>query len=184
VPLYFLRRQRDLLVDFLQRKYALLVDKISALPSAYYYTTGVVVTAGFITCHVLSGSGDSNMSPERFYREWAPKLIPVDVRLDQSGTDACDARGMVCVSMARRRVHESTSQKFFGYTTPPCSARVIREPTCLQTSQTDYALKGIVLRRSPEADAEVPDISGHDYSCLSSAVEKQGIFQFANCVEP
>jgi hypothetical protein len=49
------------------------------------------------------------------------------------------------------------NHKFFGYTTPTCSARVIREPGCLRPFQVDYAVKGVVLRRSPDADPEAKD---------------------------
>jgi len=119
-----------------------------------------------------------------FYRQLAPDLFPVDVHLDQSGTDACDAQEMICVSMSRRRLFLSRNHKFYGYMTPSCSARVIREPTCVESSQTDYALKGIVEPRSPEADADVPDLSWQDYVCLQTGKGPQGIYQFANCVKP
>jgi hypothetical protein len=58
VPLSVLVDQRNFLVDFLQRQRARLVDQtfaltatLSALPAAYYYTAGVAITAGFLTCH-------------------------------------------------------------------------------------------------------------------------------------
>lgn len=110
-----------------------------------------------------------------------PELFRVDVRLNQSGTDACDSQGMICVSMTRKPIHDQ-NDKFFGNSTPTCSARVIRASRC--SPETDYAMKGVVLRRSPEADAGVADLSGLDHFCLASEKGKQGIFQFANCVKP
>jgi hypothetical protein len=77
------------------------------------------------------------------------------------------------------------NRKFFGYSTPPCTATVIREARCLEPFQTDYAVKGVILRRSPEADEGAQDPSpGTDFFCLSAEQGKQGIFQFANCVKP
>jgi len=220
-----LQRQRDRLVGFLQHRGTLLVDQslaltatLSALPAAYYYTAGVAITAGFLTCHGAARGLDTiaykkgyeaaqvqvqqqaRLLSQRMtaldaevearvaqgiaqaQRE-QPELFPVDVRLDQSGTDACDARGMICVSMARRRVVD-INHKFFGYTTPTCSATVIRQSSCLQGWKTNYALKGVVLRRSPEAAVGVEDLSIFDHICLSNEKEKLGIFHFANCVRP
>jgi hypothetical protein len=182
--------------------------KLTAFPAVSYYTAGVAVTAvtaGFITCHVLSESVEKpfiefikNIRAEaaaegrtaaevinRIIRHdeegkarsakllQQPEYFPIDVRFNQSGTDACDAQGMICVSMARRRIID-INHKFFGHSTPTCSAKVIREPTCSRNFQTDYALKGIVLRRSPEADAGAQDLSGADFSCLGAQEEKQG----------
>jgi hypothetical protein len=118
------------------------------------------------------------------YRQLAPDLFPVDVRLGQSGTDACNVQGMVCVSMSLARRIRDVNRKFFGSSIPQCSAKVIRESSCSRDYQTDYALKGVVLRRSPEADAGVLDLSTADYFCLSSERGKQGIYQFANCLKP
>jgi hypothetical protein len=233
-PLYVLVDQRNYLVDFLRRqrdrlldRTAAVADKLTALPAAYYYTAGVAITAGFLTCHGAARGLDTiaykkgheaaqvaalsereaaidaevkarvaqeiaqarrelqDTFEERVmdrYRELAPALSPVDVRLNQSGTDACKAEKMICVSMSRTRIHERRSNKFFGFSTPPCSARVIREPIC--PPETDYAMKGVVLERSPEADPGVSDFSGNDYFCLTKEKGKQGIFQSANCVKP
>jgi hypothetical protein len=213
--------------------------KLSALPPTYYYTAGVAITAGFLTCHGAARGLDTiaykkgheaaqvevqqqarllsermaaleaevdarvaqgiaqvqrelqdvfeervrRMSAERLNRELVPDRSQVDVRLGQSGIDACDAQGMICVSMARDPILD-INHKFFGYTTPSCSAIVIRESRCSRHHQTDYALKGVVLRRSPKADPGVEDVSIYDLFCLSNAKGKQGIYQFANCVKP
>jgi hypothetical protein len=188
VPLYLLFRGRDRLID----KFLTLADemaqRIAALPAAYYYTAGVAITAGFLTCQAVPVVRDRGMSAERFYRELAPNLFPVDVRLDQSGTTACDAQGMVCVSMSLARIKD-VNQKFFGSSIPPCSAKVVRESavvsfSCSRDFQTDYALQGVVLRRSPKADAGVQDLSRASHFCLGTEKGKQGIYQFANCVKP
>ncbi len=113
-----------------------------------------------------------------------PELFPVDVHLDQSGNDACDSQGMICVSVSRTRI-EDQNHKFFGSSTPPCSAKVIRESSfCPRAFQTEYALTGVVLRRSPKADAGVQDLSRDKRFCLGDEKGKQGIYQFANCVKP
>ena len=199
MPLYFLNRRRDL-----------LADKLSALPAAYYYTVGAAVTAGFIVCHALPGGGDrvrletakferASLEVQALQRQLqekdqkidelkalripTPSLFPVDVHVNQSGTDACDSQGMICVSMSRFAVADK-NDKFFGYTTPTCSAKLIRDSFCRQDHETDYALKGIVVRRSPEADEGVLDLSGTNTVCMRGEKGKQGIYQFANCVKP
>lgn len=113
----------------------------------------------------------------------APDLFPVAIGVDQSGNDACDSQGMICVSVSRTRILD-VKRKFFGYSTPTCSAKVIRDASCRQDFKTDYSMKGIVLRRSPEADEGVLDLSGSDHFCLGSDQGKQGIYKFANCVKP
>jgi hypothetical protein len=228
VPLYFLLHKRDLLVDFLQRKCALLVDKTSSLadevaqkivslPAAYYYTAGVAITAGFITCHTgfwgrglegpfiefiekMKAEAATGHIPvteviNRIIRHdeegkarqatglQQPELFPVPVHLNQSGNDTCDSQGKICVSMSRSRIYDE-NLKFFGYSTPPCTAKVIRQSSCVQIFQTDYAIKGIVVRRSPEADEGVLDASGADSFCMRDQQGKQGIYHFANCVNP
>jgi hypothetical protein len=142
VLLYFPHRWYNRLVDFLQRKRDRLVDQFAAVPSAYYYSAGAALTAGFIVCNVV---------PKGWSVDPKPNLFQVDVHLDQSGNDACDSQGMICVSMLRHPLSD-VNHKFFGYSTPPCTATVIRESRCLEPFQTDYAVKGVILRRSPEAD--------------------------------
>jgi len=164
-PLHFLRRGRDL-----------LADTALTLPTAYYYTAGAAAAAGFITCHALPGG----VTPAGIL---APDLFPVAVTADQSGNDACDSRGMICVSMSRSSVFD-VNKNFFGYSTPTCSAKVTRVPSCQRDFKTDFALKGVVLRRSPKAAKGVREFSGLDYFCLSSDKGKQGLYEFANCVKP
>ncbi len=162
-PLYLLRLGRDL-----------LVDKAAALPAAYIYTAAVAAAAGAITCQVLSGAGDNPLAPE---------LFPVAIDVDQSGNDACDAQGMICVSVSRSGVSD-VNDKFFGYSTPPCSAKVIRRASCQRDFKTDFALTGVVVRRSPKADEGVKDLSRLNHFCLGSDQGKQGKYKFANCVKP
>jgi len=162
-PLYFLNIGRDF-----------LVNKASALPAAYYITAGVAAAAGIITCHIFSGGGDSAL---------APKLFPVPIEFSQSGSDARESREMICISASRARLYDK-NYKFFGYSTPSCSAKVIRNSSCQNDFKTDYALKGVVVRRSPEADEGVLDVSGGDYFCMSQDQGKQGRYEFANCVKP
>jgi hypothetical protein len=270
VPLYFLVDQRDRLVDFLQHQRDRLVDqsfaltaKLSALPPAYYYTAGVAITAGFLTCHGVARGFDTiaykkghqaaqvaalserqavidaevkarvaqeiaqarreledtlsrrqaaldtevkarvaqeiaqaqrqlhDTFEERLKarsRALVPNFFPVDVRLNQSGTDACHAQGMVCVWMSPALRIQDVNGKFFGSSIPPCSATVVRESaipfsSCSRNFQTNYALKDVEVRRSPRADAGVQDLS-RDHFCLSDEKGKQGIYQFANCVKP
>ena len=161
-PLYFLQLGRDF-----------LVDRASALPAAYYYTAGAAAAAGVITCQVLSGGGDSTLAPE---------IFPVPIALSQTGNDACDSRGMICVSVSRARIYDK-NRKFFGYSTPPCSAKVVQRPSCERDHNTKYALTGVVVRKSPEADKGVLNISGNNF-CLSIGQGPQGRYEFANCVEP
>ncbi len=162
-PLYFLQIGRDF-----------LIDRASALPTAYIYTAGAAAAAGVITCQVLSVGEDSALTP---------KLFPVAIVEDQSGNDACDAQGKICVSVSRARIFDE-NYKFFGFSTPPCSAKVIRKPSCQQKFNTSYSLTGIVVRRSPEADEGVLDVSGRTDTCLSIGQGPQGRYEFANCVEP
>jgi hypothetical protein len=175
VLLYVPHRWFNRLVDFLERKRDRVVDQFAAVPAAYYYSAGAALTAGFIVCNVV---------PKDRPFDWRPNLIEVDVHLDQSGNDACDSKGMICVSMSRAPLYD-VNRKFFGYSTPTCTATVIREPSCLQPFQTNYAVKGVILRRSPEADEGAQDPSpGTDFFCLEVEQGKEGIFQFANCVKP
>lgn len=166
-PLHLLQLRRDL-----------LADRVSALPTAYYYTAGAAATAGFITCHALPAD---RAQPAGTIL--APDLFPVAIGLDQTGNDACDSQGMICVSVSRSSIFD-VEDNFFGYSTPSCTARVTREISCQRDHETDFALKGVVLRRSPDADEGVRDLSRTDFFCLSSDQGRQGTYQFANCVKP
>jgi hypothetical protein len=163
-PLHLLRVVRDR-----------AVEQVTAVSSAYYYTAGVSALAGGAICHTLTGGGD---------RLLAPDLFPVQVKVDQSGTGACDAEGMICVSMSRSDIFD-VDDKFFGYSTPTCSARVVKGlSNCQRDFATDYALQGVVVRRSPDAEEGVQDLSGTDFFCLGKGKGKDGIYEFANCVKP
>lgn len=166
-PLHLLQLRRDL-----------LADRISALPTTYYYTAGAAAAAGLMTCHALPGdtTGRAEFIP-------APDLFPIAIGVGQTGTSACDSQDMICVSVSRSSIVD-VEDKFFGYSTPPCSARVTRESSCRSDHNTDFALKGVVLRRSPDADEGVQDLSGFSHFCLGDDRGKQGIYQFANCVKP
>ena len=161
-PLYFLNSGRDV-----------LADKISTLPATYYYTAGMAAVAGFATCQTLSGGGDTTLTP---------RLYPVPIKVNQSGSDACESQGMICVSVSRARITDE-NRKFFGHSTPPCSAKVIQRSSCLRTFNTNFAMTGVVLRKSPEADADVQEISGN-FFCMSKDKGRQGIYESANCVKP
>lgn len=161
-PLHFLQLRRDL-----------FADRVSAVPTTYYYTAGAAATAGIITCHALPGGGDI----------MAPDLFPVAISAGQTGNEACDSQGMICVSVSRSRIID-VEDRFFGYSTPPCTARVTRQSSCRSDYNTDFALKGVVLRRSPDADEGVQDASGSDHFCLGNDRGRQGIYEFANCVKP
>ena len=113
----------------------------------------------------------------------APKLFPVPIEFSQSGSDACESRDMICVSVFRARIYDK-NYKFFGYSTPSCSAKVTRNSSCKNDFKTDYALKGVIVRRSPKADEGVLDVSGGHYFCMSEDQGKQGRCEFANCVKP
>lgn len=166
-PLYFLELARDL-----------LADRVAALPNYYYYTAGAAAVAGFITCHALPADRARPAG-----RILAPDLFPVAIRVGQTGNDACDSQGMICVSASRSSIID-VDDRFFGYSTPPCTARVTRERSCRQDHDTDFALKGVVLRRSPDADEGVQDLSRTDLFCLGNDRGRQGIYEFANCVKP
>lgn len=165
-------------LQFLQFGRDLLADKVSTLPSAYYYTAVGAGAAGFLACHALPGDqvGRADFIP-------APDLFPVPIRVGQTGTAACEAEGMICVSVSRTSILD-VEQKFFGYSTPPCSARVTREFSCRADFNTDFAMTGVVLRRSPDADEGVQDLSGFSHFCLGYDQGRQGIYPSANCVKP
>jgi hypothetical protein len=208
VPLYFLHRGRDRLADEMAQKIATLpaasyysagaavaagfitchalfgsggierpfievIEKIKAEAATEHITVTEVIDR--IIRHYDEGKD------RQAKRLLMPDLFPVAVHLDQSGNDACDSQGMICVSMSRAPIHDM-NLKFFGYTTPTCSARVIRESACSRAFKVDYALKGVVLRRSPEEG--VQDLSRRDFFCMEDEARKQGIYQFANCVKP
>ncbi len=174
-----------------------LVDKAVGLPSAYYYTAGAAAALGMIICHSLTvaidGRSGSEQTPDIYKVPitqtpdidptaimQTPDIYKVDIELYQSGTMACDAKDMICVSVSRGEALD-TEGKFFGYITPTCSAKIISKPSCKDTS---YAINEIVVRKSPNADADVEDLSGESYACLISERGKQGAYQSANCVEP
>ena len=154
------------------------LTRVSALPTAYYYTAGAAATAGFITCHALPADRAQPVGTIL-----APDLFPVAIGLDQTGNDACDSQGMICVSVSRSSIFD-VEDNFFGYSTPSCTARVTREISCQRDHDTDFALRGVVLRRSPDADEGVRDLSRTDFFCLSSDQGRQGTYEFANCVKP
>ncbi len=170
-PLYFVRLGGDV-----------LADKTAALPVSYYYTAGAAAAAGILTCHTLPTIGDGTAD-----RISAPDTYPVTISAGQSGSDACDAQGMICVSVSRTGIRDK-NDRFFGYSTPTCAAQVMRasnrESWCPRDFGSNFVMRGVVLRRSPQADEGVEDFSGQDLFCLGDEPGKQGIYEFANCVKP
>lgn len=166
-PLYFLKTGSDF-----------LADKVIGVPAAYYYTAGSAAAAGFIGCHTLFGGVDALLKPD---------LFQAPITVNQSGSEVCDAGGMICVSVARATVVDE-NEKFFGYSTPTCSARVRnvgQSSNCYRKFATEYAMTGVVIRPSLDADEGVMNLSGDDQFCISDPSSgKQGIYEFANCVKP
>jgi hypothetical protein len=168
LPLHFLEQGRDI-----------FVDSVSSLPSATYYAAGAAAVAGFVICHTFSGGEEATPS-ERFL---VPDLFPVPIIVGQSGDIACHTQGMACVSVSLSPILDSNG-KFFGNSTPPCSALVRRISSCRRDYGTDFALKGVFIRRSPDADTGALDLSSFDHFCLVNEKGKLGIYEFANCVKP
>jgi len=156
-----------------------LVDKATSVPASYYATAGASAFAGVVVCHALpeDAPAEANLL--------APDLVQVPVSMNQSGTDACDSRGPICVSMRRTRITD-TEERFFGYSTPTCESTVVSgsDKNCKRDFNTDYALDGVKLRLSPDADENVADLSGFQYFCLISERGREGVYEFANCVAP
>jgi len=154
-----------------------LVDKAASIPASYYATAGASAFAGVVVCHTLPAGAPAEENL------LAPELVQVPVSVNQSGTDACDSRGLICVSMRRTRITD-TERRFFGYSTPTCEAKVVSGlGNCKADFGTDYALQGVVIRRSPNADEDVRNITG-DFFCLGSGRGREGVYEFANCVPP
>lgn len=153
-----------------------LVDTATSIPASYYATAGASALAGVVVCGSLPDNArEANLL--------APELVQVPVSVNQSGTDACDSRGLICVSMTRSGIADK-EDRFFGYSTPTCEAKVVFGlANCKADFGTDYALQGVVIRRSPNADEDVRDITG-DFFCLGSERGRVGVYEFANCVAP
>jgi len=144
---------------------------------SYYATAGASAFAGVVVCHTLPAGAPAEENL------LAPELVQVPVSVNQSGTDACDSRGLICVSMRRTRITD-TERRFFGYSTPTCEAKVVSGlGNCKADFGTDHALQGVVIRRSPNADEDVRNITG-DFFCLGSGRGREGVYEFANCVPP
>lgn len=162
-PLFFLEASRDF-----------LADKIIGLPTAYLYTAGAAAVFGFIGCHTLFGGGGDPLNPD---------LYQVSINVDETASQACDTEGMICVSVTRAIVYDK-NDKFYGYSTPTCSAKVAKSSSCKQDFDMDHAVTGVVVRRSPDADEDVENLSTLDQFCLSGDEGERGFYEYANCVKP
>ena len=163
-PLFFVETARDF-----------FADKLIGLPTAYLYTAGVAAVAGFLGCHTLFGGGGDALNPDTH---------PIPIKVGQSGSQACADEDMICVSVRRAPIVDING-KFFGYSTPTCNSPVQGESSsCDRDYGTTYAMTGVVVVQSPDADEGVEDHSGATHFCLSDKKGKKGIYEFANCVKP
>jgi hypothetical protein len=154
-----------------------LVDSTLSVPRNYAYTAAIAAAAGIVSTgaiYTVSGAGDDLA---------CPGLVPADIVENQSGEEACDAIGMICVSVSRARVTDRKGS-FFGYSTPTCSAAIRRKKSCQEHFGTEFAMSGVIVRRSPDADPDVEQITDTSSFCLFTEEGKQGIYRSANCVAP
>jgi hypothetical protein len=166
--LYFLKQGRDL-----------VIDRVLRVPAATYYAMGAAAVAGFVICHLFTDRDGATPAA----RIMVPDLFQVPIGVGQSGDIACNVEGMMCVSVSLSEIID-VNGKFFGHSTPPCSATVKRISSCRRDYGTDFGIKGVFLRRSPDADKDAQDLSRFDNFCMSGERGKQGFYEFANCVKP
>lgn len=163
-----------------------MVGQAKDLPKAYFYTAAGAATASLFVCGYVSPVEDTELMIEnRELREalaQVPKTTQVPVGLNQNGTDACNEHGLICVSLARAEVAD-VDRIFYGYSTPTCVSKVVRQPDCQDRFDTDYAMSNVVIRRSPSSTSDA-DLSGESSFCLDGIDGKQGIYLSANCVDP
>ena len=151
------------------------IDRISRLPISHFFVGGSAAVASVFVCHEIS---DSSINPLLI-----PDLHQVPVRVGQSGTDACEARDLICVSIARATIFDR-NDRFVGYSTPTCSSRIVERSWCRHDFQTQYAYEGVVIRKSLDADPNAEEVSGNHFFCLNDEQGRSGVYEFANCVEP
>jgi hypothetical protein len=177
LPLHMLRVAQDF-----------TVERIAGFPNALAYTVGGASTVTLVVCGTVTHQEVGDLRAEnlnlRAQMESMPKIEQVDIGSYSTGSRACDAQGLICVSVARSHIQDHRG-RFFGYSTPTCAAKVIRRASCQDDHGTDYAMSGVVVQRSPNAHPDADVSRGHlDYFCLSSEKGKRGIYEFANCVHP
>lgn len=108
-----------------------------------------------------------------------PVIEQVTVRANQNGHDACKAVGLICVSVSQTEV--LVKEKFYGHSTPTCSARIAKRSGCLEDYNTPYAYTNVHIVKSPNADPSIKETLTN-FFCIKSSDD--GSYNYANCTNP
>jgi TIR domain len=142
------------------------VDAMSQMSMAQAMTIGALAVGGTVAYQFLDPFDTTT-------------VYLVDVTEGQTGSEACYARGMSCLSLTTNPISDSEG-RIFGFATPSCDSQVIRTTEC-GGFDTEFAITRVMTTKSPNADEGVAGISeGLNMSCLR---DSKGIYEFAYCVE-